>query len=77
MVNEDLSHNFKKIQSPTLLIWGELDDATPLSDAKRMEKEIKDAGLVVFDGCGHYSFLEQPQLFLRVVASFLGVNEIL
>jgi len=77
VVNEDLSHNFKKIQSPTLLIWGELDDATPLSDAKRMEKEIKDAGLVVFDGCGHYSFLEQPQLFLRVIASFLGVNEIL
>lgn len=75
VVNEDLSHVFSKILAPTLLIWGSADDATPLSDAKRMEAEIKDAGLVVFDGMGHFSFLQQPQQFLRVVASFLEISE--
>ena len=75
VVNEDLSHVFSKILAPTLLIWGSADDATPLSDAKRMEAEIKDAGLVVFEGMGHFSFLQQPQQFLRVVASFLEISE--
>ena len=54
-VNEDLCHVMPHIQAPTLLIWGENDTATPLADAKKMEKLIPDAGLVSFPGCGHYN----------------------
>ena len=43
VINEDLVSHFKDITMPTLLIWGELDTATPLSDAKIMEKEINKA----------------------------------
>lgn len=71
VVNEDLQPLLSKILVPTLLFWGDLDDATPLSDAQIMEKEIPNAGLVVAKGAGHYSFLEQFDLFYRVVASFL------
>lgn len=73
-VNEDLSHVFSHVTAPTLLIWGDLDDATPISDAKKMEAEIPDAGLVVCEGAGHYSFLEQPVKCNRVIASFLNIN---
>ena len=59
------------IQAPTLLIWGENDTATPLADAKKMEKLIPDAGLVSFPGCGHYSFLDNPVGFRAVLKSFL------
>lgn len=69
-VNEDLTNILAKINVPTLLFWGEKDDATPLSDAKLMEKKIPDAGLVVLKGGTHYSFLENPSYFLRVADSF-------
>ena len=71
VVNEDLKHRMPLIKVPTLLIWGENDTATPLSDAKTMERLIPDAGLVSFPGCGHYSFLDNPYQFAAVLRSFL------
>ena len=71
VVNEDLCHLMPMIKAPTLLFWGENDTATPLADAKKMEKLIPDAGLVTVAGAGHFSFLENTPLFLRVVESFL------
>lgn len=70
-VNEDLCSVMPAIKAPVLLVWGENDTATPLSDAKKMEKLIPDAGLVSFPGCGHYSFLENPMGFKAVIRSFL------
>ena len=72
VVNEDLCDRMPLIQAPTLLIWGENDSATPLADAKKMERLIPDAGLVSFPGCGHYSFLENPRGFEAVLRSFLN-----
>ena len=71
VVNEDLQHLMPSIQAETLLVWGELDDATPLSDAKIMEKKIPGAGLVVFSGAGHYSYLDCLGQFFRVIDVFL------
>lgn len=71
-VNEDLCHLMPKIEAPTLLFWGEYDTATPLADAKKMESLIPDAGLVTVAGAGHFSFLENTPLFLRVADSFLS-----
>lgn len=72
-VNEDLKYAMPSIKSPTLLVWGEEDTATPLSDAKTMEKLIPDAALVSFPGCGHYSFLDNPFGFKAVVSSFFNL----
>lgn len=71
VVNEDLKHVMPKIKCPTLLVWGKKDTATPLKDAQIMEKLIPDAGLVAFEGVGHYSFLENPYQFAAVLKSFL------
>ena len=71
-VNEDLTHCMKNIDVPTLLFWGERDDATPLSDAKKMEKLIPDAGLVVVRDGSHFSFLDDAPLFFRVLDAFFG-----
>lgn len=69
-VNEDLEPFLENIKYPTLLVWGENDDATPLSDAKIMEQKIKDSGLVVVKGGTHYSFLDNPFLVNRVLENF-------
>lgn len=74
VVNEDLTHLMPKLTAPVLLIWGTADDATPLSDAKLMEKLMPEAGLVTFEGAGHYSFLERQGQYLRVLASFMKID---
>ena len=60
VVNEDLEPLIHLVKCPTLLIWGDLDTATPIEDARRMEELIADAGLVVCEGAGHFSYAEQP-----------------
>jgi pimeloyl-ACP methyl ester carboxylesterase len=71
VVNEDLRPDLRRIASPTLLVWGDRDDSTPLRDAREMERLVADAGLVVFPGAGHYAFLEQSARFCRVLDAFL------
>ena len=72
VVNEDLGHLLGRIRASTLLVWGSDDDAVPLEAARKMEKYIPDAGLVVFEGAGHFAYLDQPQHFCRVVRHFFG-----
>lgn len=71
IINEDQTEILKNINVPTLIIWGENDDATPLSDAKIMEKNIKDSGLVVLKDAGHFSYLDKYQEFTSIITSFL------
>lgn len=71
VVNEDLTEYLPNIKTPTLLIWGELDQDTLLSDAQKMEQLIDNAGLVVIKGAGHFSFLNNLPYFLVVVNKFL------
>jgi pimeloyl-ACP methyl ester carboxylesterase len=71
LVNADLTALLPEIRASTLLIWGDQDGETPLSDGQTMERLIPDAGLVVFEGAGHFAYADQPQRFNRVVGHFL------
>lgn len=70
VVNEDLTGLLPDIKVPTLLIWGEHDDATPLYQAKIMEKAIADSGLVVLKKAGHYCFMDKPHEFNLIADHF-------
>ena len=70
-VNEDLTHLMPGIKASTLLIWGDKDTATPLSDGQLMEKKIPDAGLVVLEGGGHFAFADRWGQCSRVLDAFL------
>jgi pimeloyl-ACP methyl ester carboxylesterase len=72
LVNEDLRSLLPEIQASTLLIWGSNDTDTPLADARLMERQIPDAGLVELEGAGHYSYLDQPGRFGTIARHFLG-----
>jgi pimeloyl-ACP methyl ester carboxylesterase len=72
LVNSDLRKYLPQIRVPTLLVWGANDTDTPLADAHTMEKLIPDAGLVVLEDAGHYSYLDQPARFARIVSHFLA-----
>lgn len=74
VINLDLTNNLDKIVRPTLLIWGENDNDTPLYMAKIMEKKIKDSGLVVLQNAGHFSYLDSTMQYLKIAEVFLGGN---
>lgn len=72
VVNEDLSFELDKITLPVLIIWGDKDRDTPIYMAKRMYRKIRNSGLVVFRGAGHYAYLEAHALFLSVLVQFIS-----
>lgn len=70
-VNLDITEEVKKIKCSTLIVWGTLDEAVPVERAYELEKLIKDAGVVVYEGCSHYAYLERLQQTINVVRIFL------
>ena len=73
-VNEDLCSVMPKIEAPVLLFWCDRDTATPISDAHKMRSLMRDAGLVVAQGAGHFAMLEQPELWMGALKSFLNIK---
>lgn len=70
LVNEDLQEYLPNVKAPTLLIWGENDTETPITDAEIMEKKIPNAGLVRIPYCTHYVFLERADYVNNVIKVF-------
>ena len=71
-INYDITEEVKKIKCPTLLIWGTMDKAVSINDAYQLEKLISNCGLVTYEGCSHYAYLERFDQTIRVLKSFLG-----
>lgn len=74
-VNLDISDYVKKIDCPTLIVWGDLDEAVPLERAYELESMIENAGVVVYEGCTHYAYLERLGQTISVLRSFLASEE--
>lgn len=53
LIRTDISNLFPAISAPTTIIWGEIDDATPLSDGKIMNEKIKNSKLFIIRGAKH------------------------
>ena len=75
VVNTDMRERLQRIRSSVLLLWGENDTATPLSDGQEMETLIPGSGLAVIRGAGHFPFVDNPAQFRAVVDAFLTGGE--
>lgn len=73
VINEDLSSYARKIEEPTLLIWGEVDTEAPVDDARELEKIMIDAALIILPGT-HYAYLENLGQVINILNSFLKEN---
>lgn len=70
IVNQDLSFLLCKIHCPTLIVWGQNDNVTPLYMAKQLNNGINNSGLVMYKNSGHFSYLENKNNFVQVLNSF-------
>ena len=71
VINEDLSNYAKKIECPTLLIWGTNDTEAPIEDARELESLLIDGGLVELPGLTHYAYLEALPQVINILTNFL------
>lgn len=74
VVNEDLAPLLPSIQAPTLILWGDRDQEVPRSAMDLMAARIPRSRLVVFEGAGHFPFLDAPETFCGMVKAFLQVG---
>lgn len=74
VINDNLVDLLPSIKVPTLLLWGENDEDTPLYMGKMMEEKIPDSGLIIFKNAGHYSYVDCYEQFKAVVLTFLKNN---
>lgn len=71
IVTENISDSAKQITTPTLLIWGEEDTETPLSDGERLARLIRGSALKKIRGAGHFVHRERPREVARIIQEFL------
>ena len=76
ILNEDQRKIMPNINVPTLMIWGDKDTATPLEDAKKMEKLIPNSGIAVLEGAGHFSYLDRLNQCLLILDEFFKNDKI-
>ena len=75
IINEDLTKHFKEIKTETLLIWGENDQDTPLKDAIKINKLIKDSALITLKNASHYCYLQYPILVNKIIYEFIKKDQ--
>lgn len=75
VVNEHLDKLLPLVSRPTLLVWGERDNDTPLYMAKRMNRKLPGSALIVIKNSGHFSFLDDTATFVSVAAAFFAEEQ--
>lgn len=71
VIREDLSKDAARVDIPTLLIWGDADTTTPLSDGRRFANTIPHAHLEIIGSAGHFVHSERASDVARIVLSFI------
>lgn len=72
VVGEDLTQDARAIQTPTLLVWGSNDVATPLTDGRRLAEVISGSKLFVIHGATHMVHQEHPDAVAAEIRMFFA-----
>jgi len=70
LAHTDTGDLLPNIRVPTLLVWGDADERSPMSVAHQIRDAIPSARLAVIPGAGHISNLEEPAQFNVAVRDF-------
>ena len=72
MHNPKLRYRLHRINVPTLLLWGASDGIVTVAYAEAYSKMIPAARLVIIPAAGHLPQVEQPDIFVQHVLSFMA-----
>jgi pimeloyl-ACP methyl ester carboxylesterase len=71
VVSQDIQADAAQLDLPTLLIYGENDQATPVRIGRMLHEEIKGSTLEIVGGAGHFVYQDEPAVVSRFVKEFL------
>lgn len=71
LYHADQSAVLGKIHVPTLILCGEMDQITPVSESKLIHQKIPNSKLVIIPRTGHLCYQEDPEFFNEHVRIFL------
>lgn len=69
---KDMCFSLREILVPALILVGEEDTITPLTESQRMKDNIPGSKLFIIPKAGHMSNLDQPELFNEYLNNFLS-----
>jgi 2-hydroxy-6-oxonona-2,4-dienedioate hydrolase len=70
-IRNNLGEEVSQIKQPTLLIWGNNDNITPVFVGQEFHKLIPNSELHFIDKCGHAPMMERPEEFNTILLKFL------
>ena len=71
VIKEDLSEYAKKINTPTILIWGIDDTETPVTDGERLSGMIKGSRIEKIENAGHFVHKQKSTEVAKLIKEFL------
>ena len=74
MHDPKLRRRLRRINRPTLVIWGASDRIVSKEYGQTIANSIPEARFVSIDAAGHYPYLENPSDFVQHVQAFLGAK---
>jgi len=77
MAMQDYRPVLKDITAPCLLTYGAESNYYPPENYDYMQKQLPDARVLRFEGCGHALHIQDPELFNSCVIDFLKAGHIL
>jgi 3-oxoadipate enol-lactonase len=73
LIEADYMTRLHAVKVPTLVVCGELDQATPPALNKLIAEKVPGARYVEIKECGHCPPLERPDAFLAAIKEFVGL----
>lgn len=69
---EQLGDQLQNIRQPALIIWGQHDRIIAKLYGEKLHQQLPNSRLQILENCGHLVYLEDPEVFLKLVKQFLG-----
>ncbi len=67
----NISHRLGNVSAPTLIVFGARDGAVSTREGALVAAKVPNSCFLLFEGCGHFPMLEQPERFIAAVCAFL------
>jgi proline iminopeptidase len=68
--NYDVKSKLKEIVVPTIVFCGRYDAQCPLVFSEEIAEGIKNSSLYIFEESNHYPFIEEKEVFVKLVGDF-------
>lgn len=71
LLTTDITPKLRRIQSPTLVVWGERDTITPVDAGRRLCSHLPNGRLAVIERAGHNPMWEYPAAFNTLITNYI------